>query len=99
MHALRYRDFMQTHHFESHCILAFQPHHQSELAQHHDATLVCNPWVRQYAYERGRPRLIAALHARRGTWRDTEFKEYNFDALGLPPACGALHPLLKARHC
>ena len=33
---------------------------------------------------------------RRGTWRDTEFKEYNFDALGLPPACGALHPLLKA---
>ena len=37
------------------------------------------------------------VHAHRGTWRDTEFKEYNFNALGLPPACGALHPLLKAR--
>ena len=37
------------------------------------------------------------MHVRRGTWRDTEFKEYNFNALGLLPACGALHPLLKAR--
>lgn len=33
----------------------------------------------------------------KGTWRDQEFKAYNFDALGLPPNGGALHPLLKVR--
>jgi hypothetical protein len=33
----------------------------------------------------------------KGTWRTEEFKAYNFDALGVPPAGGALHPLLKAR--
>ena len=37
----------------------------------------------------------APPHAPRGTWRDQEFKAYNFDALGLPPNGGALHPLLK----
>lgn len=31
----------------------------------------------------------------RGTWRDQEFKAYNFEALGLPTNGGALHPLLK----
>jgi hypothetical protein len=36
-------------------------------------------------------------HPLRGTWREQEFKAYNFDALGLPPAGGALHPLLKVR--
>ncbi len=30
-----------------------------------------------------------------GSWRDQEFKAYNFDALGLPPTGGYLHPLLK----
>jgi len=33
----------------------------------------------------------------RGTWRTEEFKEYNFNALGLPTNGGALHPLLKVR--
>ncbi|KIY98410.1 phenylalanyl-tRNA synthetase alphachain [Monoraphidium neglectum] len=33
----------------------------------------------------------------KGTWRDQEFKDYNFNALGLPPNGGALHPLLKVR--
>jgi phenylalanyl-tRNA synthetase alpha chain len=33
----------------------------------------------------------------KGTWRDQPFKEYNFAALGLPYAGGALHPLLKVR--
>ncbi|XP_060072242.1 phenylalanine--tRNA ligase alpha subunit-like [Ylistrum balloti] len=32
-----------------------------------------------------------------GTWKDKSFKEYNFDALGVPPNCGHLHPLLKVR--
>ncbi len=31
----------------------------------------------------------------RGTWRSQEFKDYNFNALGLPPSGGHLHPLLK----
>lgn len=32
-----------------------------------------------------------------GNWKDLKFKEYNFDALGVPPECGYLHPLLKVR--
>lgn len=33
----------------------------------------------------------------RGSWRKLPFKAYNFSALGLPPTCGHLHPLLKVR--
>ncbi|XP_059061498.1 phenylalanine--tRNA ligase alpha subunit [Achroia grisella] len=32
-----------------------------------------------------------------GSWKMLEFKPYNFDALGQPPDCGHLHPLLKVR--
>ncbi|KPJ14245.1 putative phenylalanyl-tRNA synthetase alpha chain [Papilio machaon] len=32
-----------------------------------------------------------------GTWKHLQFKPYNFDALGQPPECGHLHPLLKVR--
>ncbi|XP_076260587.1 phenylalanine--tRNA ligase alpha subunit [Rhynchophorus ferrugineus] len=32
-----------------------------------------------------------------GNWKDLKFKEYNFDALGVPPVTGCLHPLLKVR--
>ena len=32
-----------------------------------------------------------------GAWREMDVKEYNFDALGVPPAGGHLHPLLKVR--
>ncbi|XP_068778851.1 phenylalanine--tRNA ligase alpha subunit [Struthio camelus] len=38
------------------------------------------------------PEMIAT-----GSWRQRPFKAYNFAALGLPPACGHLHPLLKVR--
>uniref|UniRef100_A0A493TUZ0 phenylalanine--tRNA ligase n=2 Tax=Anas TaxID=8835 RepID=A0A493TUZ0_ANAPP len=38
------------------------------------------------------PEMIAT-----GSWRQLPFKPYNFSALGLPPACGHLHPLLKVR--
>jgi phenylalanyl-tRNA synthetase alpha chain len=31
----------------------------------------------------------------RGTWRDADFKAYNFNALGQPTYGGHLHPLLK----
>lgn len=34
---------------------------------------------------------------RSGTWKDAEFKQYNFKALGTPLECGHLHPLLKVR--
>ncbi|KAK6468723.1 phenylalanine--tRNA ligase alpha subunit [Huso huso] len=30
-------------------------------------------------------------------WRDKKFKPYNFDALGIIPDCGHLHPLMKVR--
>lgn len=30
-------------------------------------------------------------------WNTLKFKPYNFDALGAPPNCGYLHPLLKVR--
>ncbi|KAJ0178008.1 hypothetical protein K1T71_006881 [Dendrolimus kikuchii] len=32
-----------------------------------------------------------------GAWKSLQFKPYNFDALGQPPDCGHLHPLLKVR--
>ncbi|RZC38162.1 tRNA-synt 2d domain containing protein [Asbolus verrucosus] len=32
-----------------------------------------------------------------GSWQGQKFKDYNFDALGVPPDCGTLHPLLKVR--
>ncbi|KAG5878298.1 hypothetical protein JTB14_017649 [Gonioctena quinquepunctata] len=32
-----------------------------------------------------------------GSWKTLKYKEYNFDALGVAPECGYLHPLLKVR--
>lgn len=32
-----------------------------------------------------------------GAWKDKTFKKYNFEALGVPPSSGHLHPLLKVR--
>jgi len=32
-----------------------------------------------------------------GSWKDVSFKPYNFDALGISPEGGTLHPLLKVR--
>uniref|UniRef100_A0A0N4ZE13 phenylalanine--tRNA ligase n=1 Tax=Parastrongyloides trichosuri TaxID=131310 RepID=A0A0N4ZE13_PARTI len=32
-----------------------------------------------------------------GEWKTKQFKKYNFDALGVPPSMGHLHPLLKMR--
>jgi phenylalanyl-tRNA synthetase alpha chain len=32
-----------------------------------------------------------------GSWRTANFKPYNFAALGISPAGGTLHPLLKVR--
>jgi phenylalanyl-tRNA synthetase alpha chain len=32
-----------------------------------------------------------------GSWKTKSFKEYNFDALGIMPSSGHLHPLLKVR--
>ncbi|KAL9246797.1 hypothetical protein vseg_020289 [Gypsophila vaccaria] len=33
----------------------------------------------------------------RGDWKGLVLKEYNFNAKGLPPECGHLHPLLKVK--
>ncbi|XP_028678865.1 phenylalanine--tRNA ligase alpha subunit [Erpetoichthys calabaricus] len=32
-----------------------------------------------------------------GSWHDKKFKPYNFEALGIIPDCGHLHPLMKVR--
>lgn len=32
-----------------------------------------------------------------GAWKTKKFKDYNFDALGVPPTPGHLHPLMKVR--
>ena len=32
-----------------------------------------------------------------GSWKGKSFKPYNFQALGIPPASGHLHPLMKVR--
>lgn len=33
----------------------------------------------------------------RGSWKDRKFKPYNFEAMGVAPDCGHLHPLMKVR--
>ena len=33
----------------------------------------------------------------RGSWKTEEFKQYNFDAVGIPPRGGHMHPLMKVR--
>lgn len=33
----------------------------------------------------------------RGTWKEKKFKPYNFEAMGIAPDCGHLHPLMKVR--
>ncbi|XP_054168866.1 phenylalanine--tRNA ligase alpha subunit-like [Oppia nitens] len=33
----------------------------------------------------------------KNTWKDKQFKDYNFDAMGIAPDRGHLHPLLKVR--
>lgn len=33
----------------------------------------------------------------RGAWKTATFKKYNFEAEGILPSGGALHPLLKVR--
>ncbi|XP_077356051.1 phenylalanine--tRNA ligase alpha subunit [Festucalex cinctus] len=38
------------------------------------------------------PEMIAT-----GSWKEKNFKPYNFDAMGVAPDCGHLHPLLKVR--
>ena len=32
-----------------------------------------------------------------GAWATHKFKKYNFDAVGVPPSGGHLHPLMKVR--
>ncbi|KAL1917755.1 uncharacterized protein VTP21DRAFT_3589 [Calcarisporiella thermophila] len=32
-----------------------------------------------------------------GEWKNLSFKKYNFDAVGVPPTSGHLHPLMKVR--
>ena len=32
-----------------------------------------------------------------GSWKNLDFKQYNYDALGLEPPAGYLHPLMKVR--
>uniref|UniRef100_A0A8D3CMC8 phenylalanine--tRNA ligase n=1 Tax=Scophthalmus maximus TaxID=52904 RepID=A0A8D3CMC8_SCOMX len=32
-----------------------------------------------------------------GSWKEKKFKPYNFDAMGVAPDCGHLHPLMKVR--
>ncbi|XP_051904754.1 phenylalanine--tRNA ligase alpha subunit [Hippocampus zosterae] len=38
------------------------------------------------------PEMIAT-----GSWKEKNFKPYNFDAMGVAPDCGHLHPLMKVR--
>uniref|UniRef100_A0A7R9V8F0 phenylalanine--tRNA ligase n=1 Tax=Chlamydomonas euryale TaxID=1486919 RepID=A0A7R9V8F0_9CHLO len=52
----------------------------------------------KFALQRVKPATdLTAEMVQKGTWRTTEFKAYNFNALGVMPAGGHLHPLLKVR--
>ena len=51
-------------------------------------------------FEKGTTKEVAVLTAeliQSGEWKNTSFKKYNFDALGVSPYGGHLHPLLKVR--
>jgi phenylalanyl-tRNA synthetase alpha subunit len=41
--------------------------------------------------------LMAHPDVRRGAWKTSTYKKYNFEAEGAPTAGGSLHPLLKVR--
>jgi phenylalanyl-tRNA synthetase alpha chain len=41
--------------------------------------------------------IIAKLMKFSETWKTASFKPYNFNAMGIPPRVGALHPLMKMR--
>ena len=52
----------------------------------------------KFALQRKKPATdLTSEMIAKGTWKDQEFKAYNFAALGLPPSGGHLHPLLKVR--
>eukprot|EP01089_Gocevia_fonbrunei_P017096 TRINITY_DN5458_c0_g1_i2.p1 TRINITY_DN5458_c0_g1~~TRINITY_DN5458_c0_g1_i2.p1 ORF type:complete len:506 (-),score=113.41 TRINITY_DN5458_c0_g1_i2:35-1552(-) len=40
---------------------------------------------------------ITAEMIQNGSWKNLEFKELNYNSLGVVPVCGHLHPLLKVR--
>lgn len=51
-----------------------------------------------FALERKKPAAeLTSEMVAKGTWREVEFKQYNFSALGRLAPGGALHPLLKVR--
>ncbi|XP_055366773.1 phenylalanine--tRNA ligase alpha subunit isoform X1 [Betta splendens] len=55
------------------------------------------------AHERGQGQRLglgpkgSAGHGYRGSWKEKKFKPYNFEAMGVAPDCGHLHPLMKVR--
>mmetsp|Transcript_40269 Transcript_40269/g.89432 ORF Transcript_40269/g.89432 Transcript_40269/m.89432 type:complete len:496 (+) Transcript_40269:146-1633(+) len=52
----------------------------------------------KFALERKKPATDLTVEMiQKGTWRSQEFKEYNFNAYGVFPSGGHLHPLLKVR--
>ena len=40
---------------------------------------------------------VTVFYLTSGSWKEKTFKPYNFDALGIMPDSGHLHPLLKVR--
>ena len=46
--------------------------------------------------EKGEADLTAEMMTS-GAWKSAKFKPYNFDAMGVAPPAGHLHPLLKVR--
>ena len=40
---------------------------------------------------------ITAQMIKDGSWKNKTFKEYNYNAMGVPPTAGHLHPLMKVR--
>ena len=43
------------------------------------------------------PTELTAEMIQSGSWRTTQFKDYNLNSLGVEPSSGCLHPLLKVR--
>lgn len=84
------------------CDLAAAP--KARLEEYKKRKLVQEVTLKVYSLGRGKgfktkvekaraeltPEMIAS-----GEWRTADFKPYNFDAMGISPPAGHLHPLLK----
>merc|ERR1719373_660954 len=77
-----------------------------DKAEYKKRKLLQEVTVKAYTVSRGAGFALTIAHTeaeltpemlQSGSWKETDFKPYNFAALGIQPPAGHLHPLLKVR--